>query len=76
MRKKAASYHSAIIWATTRKIPRDSRINDMSILTRNHAMSHSAVIYGRLGIIDNHQLWFIKVPLIIDYEMIADSHHY
>ena len=47
----------------------------MSILTRNDVMSDNAVIYRRPGIIDNHQLSCIKVPPIIDNEMIADSHH-
>ena len=50
--------------------------NPMSILTRNNEVSHNAVIYERPGIIDNHPLSFIKVPPIIDYEMIDDSHHY
>ena len=48
----------------------------MSILTCNNAMGDNAVIYERPGIIDNHRFSFIKVPPIIDNEMIADSHHY
>ena len=47
----------------------------MSILTRNDAMGDNAVIYERPGIIDNHRLSFIKVPPIIDNEMVADSHN-
>ena len=37
-------------------------------------VSHNAVISGK-DIIDN-QLLFIKVPPLIDYEMITDSHRY
>ena len=48
----------------------------MSILTRNDTMGDNAVIYKRPGIINNHRLSFIKVPQLIDNEMIADSHHY
>ena len=59
-------------WEYTQGFP----YNLMSILTCNNAASHNAVIYGCLGIIDNHRLSFIKVSPIIDYEIIADSHHY
>ena len=60
-----APYQNAIMYTFRR----------CQFLTCNDTANHNAEIYGCLGIINNHRLSFIKVPPIIDYEMIANSHH-
>ena len=37
---------------------------------------HNVTIYGGRDIIDNQRLSFVKVPPIIDDDMITDSHPY